>query len=180
MAFQDSSGYVAGSALTWTSSGGGTYILTGTSLGAGSTRQGGKTTTTLVQAPPSGSTAILPDFLRFLIQLQFVSAPAAGGEVQLYLGFSSSTTAGNNNPAGLTGVDGAGPNTDTFGGLLLAGSLVASNNLGMAIQLSQYLDVIPKDIAFSPVLYNNASVALDATASHTIITMVPYYRERQT
>ena len=177
MAFQDSNGYVAGTARTWKSSGG-TYAITCTSLAAGSSRQGVKSAT-LVEAPPSGSTAIMPDYLMFVLEFQHTSAPTAGGEVSLYLGFSSSATAGTSNPALLTGTDAAGPNADTFGQLVFAGSVIVSNNLGTGVQRG-YLFAVPLDAYVSPVIYNNATTAFDSTAGHTILTMTPFFRQRST
>jgi hypothetical protein len=178
MAVQDATGFVAGTASTWKSSGG-TYAITCTSLGAAAGRQGVKSAT-LVAAPPGLSTAILPDFLQWILQVQMTSAPAANGEVQLWLGFSDSATAGTDNPGGLTGTDAAGPNTDVFGQLVFAGSLILSNNLGTGVQLAYLSRVPPLDAYVSPVIYNNGSVGFDATALHTVLTMVPYYRERST
>lgn len=178
MAFADDTAYVAGTPIVWKSSGG-DKAITCTSLAAGASRQGAKSGT-LVVAPPGGSTAVLPDFLVFILQLQFTSAPTAGGEVQLLLGFSDSATAGTDNPGGLTGTDAAGPNADVFPQLVFAGSLIASNNLGTGVQLQYLSPVPPLDAYVSPVIFNNASQAFDATAGHTILTMIPYYRERQT
>lgn len=177
MAFQDTSGYVAGTPLLWKSSGG--INITCTSLAAAASRQGVKSAT-LVATPPGGATAVLPDFLQVILQVQMVSAPTAGKEVSVFLGFSDSATAGTDNPAGLTGTDAAGPNSDTFPQLVFAGSVVLSANLSTGVQLAYLAKVPPLDAYVSPVIFNNSDVAFDATAGHTILTLVPYYRERQT
>lgn len=178
MAWQDDTAFVAGTPLTWKSSGG-TYAITCTSLAAAASRQGVKSAT-LVIAPPSGATATLPDFLQFILQVQYTSAPAAGGEAQLLLGFSDSATAGTDNPGGLTGTDAAGPNADVFSQLIFAGAIVLSNNLGTGVQLAYMTPIVPLDAYVSPVIFNNGSVAFDATAGHTLLTMVPYWRQRST
>ncbi len=177
MSVQDALGYVAGTPITWKSSTG-TKVITCTSLAAAASRQGDKSPT-LVVSPPGLSTAILPDFLQVILQLQFTSAATAGKTVDLYFGFSDSATAATDNPGGLTGVDGAGPNADVFPQLAFVGSLVASANLSTAVQL-QYLTTRPLDAYFSPVIVNSTDVAFDATALHTILTVVPYYSERST
>ena len=178
MAYQDAQAYVAGTPITWKSSGG-TYAITCTSLAAAASRQGAKSAT-LVAAPPGGTTAVLPDYLQCILQVQMTSAPAAGSEVQLFLGFSDSATAGTDNPAGLTGTDAAGPNADTLGQLVFAGSVVLSNNIGTGVQLAYLAKVPPLDAYVSPVVYNGSLVAFDATAAHTILTVIPYFRERST
>ncbi len=178
MAFQSDAAYVAGTPLTWKSSGG-TYVITCTSLAAGASRQGVKSAT-LIIAPPGGATAVLPDYLQFILQVQMVSAPTAGKEVDLYLGFSDSATAGTDNPGGLTGTDAAGPNADVFGQLVFAGAVVLSNNLSTGVQLAYMAKTPPLDAYVCPVIVNNADVNFDATALHTILTMVPYWREQQT
>jgi hypothetical protein len=176
-AIQDDASILYGSAITWKSSGG-TYAITCTSLASAALRQGVKSAT-LIAAPAGLSTAILPDILEILFYCQMTSAPAAGGEVGLYLGFSDSATAGTDNPAGLTGTDAAGPNVDTLGQLVFAGAIVLSANLGTAQQLARFT-VRPLDQYVCPVVYNNGSVAFDATALHTLIQMTPGYRVRST
>lgn len=176
----DTLSYAAGSSSTWTSAGGSGFgaTITCTSLAAGSSRQGVKSSTMILAPPNGGTNAVLPDFLRVLLQCQHTTAPTAGGEDQVLLGFSSSATAGTANPAGLTGTDAAGPNTDTFPQLVFAGSVVVSNNLGTGVQFAYLSDVPPKDQYVCPVIYNNASTAFDATAGHTTLTIVPYWRQR--
>jgi len=178
MSIQDDFSLIKGTDIVWKSSGG-DKAITCTSLAAGSSRLGDKSATLLV-APPGLSTTVLPDYLEFKLLCQFTSAPTAGGEVGLYLAWSDSATAGTNNPAGTAGADAAGPNTDTFGQLAFVGSLIASNNLGTAVQGPVSLWAVPKDYYFSPLIYNNASVAFDATALHTVLTCTPWYRVRST
>lgn len=177
MAIQDDFSIIYGSAITWKSSGG-TYAITCTSLAAAAIRQGVKSAT-LIAAPPGLSTAVLPDWLEIEFYVQMTSAPAAGGEVNLFLGFSDSATAGTDNPAGLSGTDATGPNVDTLGQLEFAGAIVLSNNLGTGVQLARFT-VRPLDQYVIPVVYNNGSVALDATALHTLIQVTPAYRVRST
>lgn len=178
MAFQDSSNYVAGASITWQSSGG-TNLITCTSLAAGSARQGAKGGTLLI-APPNGATTSLPDFLQIDLTVQMTSAPAAGGEVGVYLGFSDSITAGTGNPGGLGGTDAALSNVDVLPQLVFAGSVILSNSIGTGVQYQRLAKVPPQGQYPIPVIYNNGSVALDATALHTVLTITPYWRERLT
>ena len=179
MAFQDTAGYVAGTAITWTGSGG-TFAINTASLAAGSAVQGAKSAT-LVQVPPGGSTAVLPDFLQFKLSAKPTSTPVAKDEISLCLGFSDSATAGTDNPGGLTGTSTTGPNADVLPQLVLAGALVLSNTLGAVIQTAYLAKVPPLDICVCPVVYNGqATIAMSATANDTTVTMTPYYRERQT
>ena len=172
----DASALVAGTATTWKPSGG-TYALSLTGLLTGAARQGVKSAT-LLQTPPGLQSAILPEVLRLILQTQFTGAPTAAAEVSLWLGFSDSATAGTDNPGGLTGTDAGVSNTDVLGQLLYAGSLVASNSLGTAVQLAYLGPVAPLDQYVCPVVYNQSGSALDNTGSHHILTMIPYYRVR--
>ena len=178
----DTMSYAAGTAGVWNSAGGSGFggTITCTNLAAAASRQGTKSTTLVLTPPNGGTNAVLPDFLQVILQCQHTSAPAAGGEDTVYLGFSVSGTAGTSNPGGLSGTDAAGPNADTFPQLTFAGSLVVSNNLGTGVQLAYLNRVPPPDNFFSPVIANGASTNFDATATHTILTIVPYYRQRAT
>lgn len=177
---------VAGTAFVWNSAGGsgGGGHITCTSLAAGTgssttgLRQGDKSTTFIV-APPNGTAAVLPAFLQVWLSATMVSAPAAGGEINVRAGFSDSGTAATDNPAGLTGADGTGPNYDTLPQLADCGSVIASANITGNV-MQQYLSRVPPLDAFlSPVIYNNMSVAFDATAAHTTLKFIPYWWQRQ-
>ena len=173
--------YVGGSAWTWSDSAGTpTFNLTLNALGSGSLRQGVKSTTTIV-APPNATNAVPPDFFSVQITATFTSAPAAGGVVGAYFGFSPSATAGTSNPGGLTGTDAAGTNTDQLPQLAFGGGLVASNNLSTAAQYQTPYALVNADPAnspyVSPEIYNNASVALKSSSNVSTLTVVPYWRQ---
>ena len=180
----DTLAYCGGSVSTWTSAGGSGIggAITCTSLAAGSARQGAKSTTTIVAPPNGGTNAVPPDFLSVQLTMQFTSAPTAGGAVSVYFGVSPSATAGTSNPGGLSGADAAVSNIDVFPQLLGAGTLWASNSIGTGVQQQSPVPFVNPDPSNSPyllpVIYNNASVAFDATAAHTVLTVVPYWRQR--
>ncbi len=79
---------------------GGDAGITLASLAAGSWRQ-------FAKLDLFGAGTPFPAEIEFRIQAKPTSAPTAGGLVQLFFGFSSSGTAGTDNPAGLGGADGA-------------------------------------------------------------------------
>lgn len=175
----DTTAYDVGTVSTWKTPSGGTYAMTVDSLASGSIRQGIKSST-LIQTPPNGGTnAVIPDFLLFYMTVTMASAPTAGGEFGLYLGFSDSSAAGTDNPAGLSGTDAAGPNVDTLPQLVFAGSVIASANISGNVQFSYLSPVPPLNAYVSPVVYNNMSVAASSSASFTL-SMAPYYRQRAT
>jgi hypothetical protein len=172
----DGSILVAGTPSTWKSSGG-TYAITAGGLNSLNARQGVKSASLLV-APTGLQTASMPEVLRFIIQTQMASAPTAGHEISLWLGFSDSATAGTDNPGGLSGTDASVSNTDVIGQLVYAGSVILSNSLGTGVQLAYCSPVVPLDQYVCPVLFNQSSVSLSATSSQTFFTMIPYYRTR--
>lgn len=175
---QDDLSILYGTPITWSDTTG-TYAITLNALASGSLRQGVKSGT-LITTPSGLSTAVLPAWLEIQFIVQFNGAVSAGGEVGLYLGFSDSATAGTRNPAGLTGTDAAGPNVDTLGQLVLAGSLVASANLGGSVNQQVDLTVRPLAAYVCPVVYNNSSVALKASNDVTVIRVTPAWLVRST
>ena len=110
--------------------------------------------------------------------IEFFTAPTAGGTVDFYLGFSSSGTAGTNNPAGLSGADAVfqGYGADTASGtealpqLLYVGSLVVANDA--VLQVQRLGTFVPKDRYCSLVVVNNTSVALANTDSIEIAVVI--------
>jgi hypothetical protein len=159
-----------GTPLVWTSSGG-DKALTGTSLTDGSARQGDKSATLV------DGTKGMPEQLTIVVETIFGSAPTSGNEVELWLGWSPSATAGTSNPAGLGGADAAFSNPSNVKFLLsYAGSLICSNSLGTALHRQDAFVVKPKDIALIPVIVNLSGQTLSATGTNTKVTVTPWYR----
>lgn len=158
---------VDGTAQVWKSSGG-DHVITCTSLGAGSGRQGDKSTTF------ADGTLGNPIEYRIKLVMQFTAAPTDGKEVEVWVGQSSSGTAGTDNPGALTGADGTYTVSERFQ-LNYAGSLIASNAIGIGVQ-QQAEFVVPRlELFLSPLVFNNADQAFDATALHTVLTITPVY-----
>jgi hypothetical protein len=178
-AIQDDASALYGGARTWISSGG-TFAITCTSLASAGLRQGAKSSS-FILVPSGLSTAILPDYFEEIFYYKPTSQPAAGGEVGSYWGFSDQSSAGLNNPGGLSGTDAAGTNVDTLGQLTFAGAIVLSANIGggTGTQLGRFT-MRPLDQYVSPEVYNNGSVAFDATALDTFIQLTPCFRVRST
>lgn len=160
---------IPGTPIVWKNTAG-DKVLNGKNLATVTGRQGDKSATLL------DATKGFPEFLSWLVETKLQTAPVAGTEFSLYLGWSSSATAGTDNPAGLGGADAAGPNTDTFAMLSLAGSIILSNNIGMAVQRQDKMIVVPKDYYVIPVIYNGSAYSTTNTDGETSVTMTPWYR----
>ena len=112
--------------------------------------------------------------------IEWHSAPAAGGTVDFYLGFSDNATAGSNNPGGLNGTDAAfqGYGADLASGtealplLQYIGSLVATADA--TVQHCSVGNFTPKDRYCCLVVVNNSSVNLANTdAIETCVAITP-------
>lgn len=158
---------VDGTAQTWQSSGG-TNVITCTSLAAGSAEQGAKSGTF------NDGTLGNPIEYRIKLVMQFTAAPTDGKEVEVWIGQSSSSVAGTDNPGGLTGADASYVVSKRFQ-LDYAGSLIASNSIGTGVQQQSEFIVPRKELFLSPVIFNNADQAFDATALHTVLTITPVF-----
>jgi hypothetical protein len=159
----------AGTAVTWTSSGG-DKTLTLTSLANGSGQQGDKSATWV------DGTKGLPELIEIRFETQVAVAATAGNEVELWLGESDSATAGTANPGNLTGADGALSNPDELKvQLLFVGSLVLSNARGTNVQ-AQRFRYKPVCAYCMPVVVNKSGQALGSTGTNSKVVMTPYYR----
>jgi hypothetical protein len=179
--FLDDVSWWFGTAQVWNSSGGTSttpFLITGTSLAAGAARQGAKNVAGWSQTPTGLANPVRPDLLQADFKVQWTSAPTAGDEAVLYLGFSDSATVGTDNPGGLTGVDGTVANIDVLPQLTLVGAVAASVSIGTGVQAKYDLMCPCVDNYCSPVVYNHGTPAFDATAAHTNISVQPLFRAR--
>lgn len=112
--------------------------------------------------------------------IEWHSAPTAGGVVDFYVGFSDSGTAGNNNPANLSGTDAVfqGYGADTASGtealrqLEYVGSLIATADAD--VQVATVGVFKPKARYMMLVVVNNSSVNLANTdAIETAVAVTP-------
>lgn len=160
---------VAGTPVTWTSSGG-DKVLTLTSLTNNSAREGDK----------SGSwvdgTKGLPEVIDVRFESQVGSAATNGLEIELFVGESDDATAGNANPGNLTGADAGLSNPDELKSqLIFVGSLVLSNARGTNVQ-KQRFRFKPVCAYTIPVAVNKSGQTLGATGTNHKVVMTPYYR----
>lgn len=118
--------------------------------------------------------------------IEWHSAPTAGGTVDFYIGWSDNATAGNNNPANLSGTDAVfqGYGADTASGtealkqLDYVGSLVATADAD--VQVASVGIFRPKAQYMMLVVVNNSSVALANTdAIETAVTVTPLVTQIQ-
>ncbi len=162
---------VAGTAQTWSSSGQ-THVLTATSLAAAAARQGDKSSTWI------DATLGFPEYLEIALQLKFTSAPADQAEVELWLGFSNSATAGTNNPSSLTGSDAAlSSPASVKTQLTYVFSLLASNSIGTGLQAQSPIRIPCVDIACIPAIVNSTAVAFSGTGTDFLLTITPWFRK---
>lgn len=160
---------VAGTAITWTSSGG-DKVLTGTSLTDGSAREGDKSATWV------DGTKGLPEIIEVRFETKVGSAATNGTQVELYVGESDSATAGTNNPGNLTGADAALSNpSELTPQLIFVGALVLSNARGTNTQ-KQRFRWKPLQAYTTPVVYNRSGQTLSGTGTDTVVVMTPFYR----
>ena len=157
-----------GSAVTWKNTGG-TKAMLLKNLTNGSIREGDKSATLI------DGTMGFPEVLEFSVETKPVSAPTDGTELELRLGFSSSVTAGTDNPGGLTGADAAVSGVGKLQQLVYAGSVVQSNTIGTGVQ-RQVFRVVPQKEYVIPVIYNNMGVSTSNVDGETVVTMRPWYR----
>ncbi len=167
MALPDYSYLVAGTPITWKDSGG-TYAMTLASLASAAARQGPKSATLV------DGTYGMPELLEILLLATMDVAAANGTVLELYLGESSSATAGTDNPGNLSGTDAALSNPSEYKLQLdLVGSLNLSNARGTS-QQAQRFRYFPTCPYIMPVLVNLGGQALDSAGNEIRVT--PYYR----
>lgn len=157
-----------GTAIVWKNTGG-DFALNAKALANGGIREGGKSATLV------DGTKGFPEVLEIVAETKLQVAPTAGNECPVYLGFSTSATAGTANPGGLTGVDAAVGNADQLPQLTLCGSIVLSNALGTGVQRQRFL-VQPKAEYVIPVFQNSSGQTTTNVDGETSISIRPWYR----
>ena len=115
-----------------------------------------------------------------VISIEPVSAPAAYGSYELWFGCSDNATAANNNPANLSGSDGAwvgygaaatdGDEVINAGsGLIYAGALGVSNDDDIFV--GELKIIVPKFRYIIPLFRNSSSVATEGNAIQMSISL---------
>lgn len=172
MALPDYSGLVAGTPITWKSSGG-DKAITLTSLANNAAREGEKSATLV------DGTLGMPELLEWRFETAVGSAATDGKAVELYIGESSSATSGTDNPGNLTGADAALSNPDELKRQLYrVGALSLSNARGTNVQKQRFVSY-PVCPYVMPVTVNKSGQSLSGTAGNHCIVMTPYYRKLQ-
>jgi len=157
-----------GTAVTWMNTGGDKAMLL-KNLANGGIREGVKSATLV------DGTKGFPEVLEVTVETKLGSAAADGTQLNIHLGWSSSATAGTDNPGGLTGADAAVADADQLPQIDFIGSLVCSSSLGTGVQ-RQVLWCVPKKEYVVPVLQNASGVSTSNVDSETKITVRPWYR----
>lgn len=119
------------------------------------------------------------------VAIEPASAPAAGGVVSFYVGFSDDATAANSNPGNLSGSDAvwagygaaASDATEVVGQLYFVGNLVAGADAD--VHVADIGLFVPKLRYGMVVVKNGLSVALAADAVEMSVHLVPLVDEIQ-
>ena len=157
-----------GTALTWMNTGG-DFTLNAKALATAGIREGGKSATLV------DGTKGFPEILEVIAETKLQAAPTAGNRCPIYLGFSKNSTAGTENPGGLTGADAAVGNADQLPQLVFAGAIILSNALGTGVQRQRFW-VPPKAEYVIPVFQNSSGQTTSNVDSETKIVIRPWYR----
>lgn len=146
-----------GTAFTLKDSGG-DFTLTLSALASAAARQSAKVDLT---DPRARTWAVR-------VNVQFGSAPTAGGTVEIYWAASSSGTAANENDGQTTGSDAAySIGADGYKQMIFVGALVVDNVASNTDQGATFLFVPPTRYG-NLVLVNNTSQALETSTDHYV------------
>jgi hypothetical protein len=129
------------------------------------------------QSPKIDFTANLPVAVQVRMSHKFASAPAAGTFVRLWIGYSSSATAGTDNPGNCTGADAAytgwsgGTAAQSVLQLHFVGQMLLDVNVGA--QLSPTFEIAPANRYAVLVLQNGSGVAFTNVDADHVVTLTP-------
>lgn len=157
-----------GTAITWTNTGG-TYAMNMKNLANAGRREGVKSASLV------DGTKGMPELLEITAETKVQSTPTDGKEFNIYLGFSSSGTAGTDNPGGLTGADAAVGDTDQLPQLTFAGAIVMAGSLTTGVQRQRFL-ARPLAEYVIPACHNDTGQTTSNVDGETKITIRPWYR----
>lgn len=149
-------------------SSGGTAVITMTSVANGNARQSDKC--------DFGATR--PRYYEVFAEVEIAATPTAGASVDLYLGPSSSATAGTDNLAGLGGGDAAYAGyssnlTASLPQLIYIGSLITTTQATATVQKGYVGRVsVPQRYA-QLVVVNNSGAAMHSSATNIQFRFVP-------
>lgn len=157
-----------GTALTWKNTGG-TFAMNMKALANAGIREGPKSATLV------DGTKGFPELLIVTAETKVQATPTDGREFNVYLGFSSSATAGTDNPGGLTGLDAAVGDVDQLPQLVFVGAIIMAGSLTTGVQ-RQVFQVRPLREYLIPVCHNDTGQTTSNVDGETVITIRPWYR----
>ena len=111
--------------------------------------------------------------------VEWATAPTAGETVDFYIGWSSSATAGTNNPGGLGGADAAYTGysanlDDSLKQLQYIGSMVATVQATGTVQIDTSVATFTPRLRYGTlVVVNNSSTAFHSDAAETAVALTP-------
>jgi len=157
-----------GTAVTWKNTGGDKAMNLKNLANAGM-REGVKSATLV------DGTKGLPEILDIIVETKLQATPTDGKEFNLYIGFSDNSTAGTNNPGGLTGADAAVGDVDQLPQLVFIGAVVMSGSLTTGVQ-RQIFQAIPLKEYVIPVIHNDTGQSTTNVDGESVVTIRPWYR----
>lgn len=157
-----------GTPIVWTNTGGDKAMNMKALANAG-IREGAKSATLV------DGTKGFPEVLTVTVETKVQATPTDGNPFNVYLGWSSSGTAGTDNPAGLTGADAAVADADVLVQLGLPLVLPMAGSLTTGVQRKKF-EVRPKAEYLIPVSQNSTGQTTSNVDGETKITVRPWYR----
>ena len=158
-----------GTAIVWTNTGG-DKTMTLKNKADGVIQEGAKSASLV------DGTKGFPERLEITAETKLAATPTDGRECSIYLGFSSSGTAGNDNPGGLTGADAVVADADVLPQLTFVGAIVMAGSLGTGVQRQVMVLKDPPKEYVIPVFQNSSGQTTSNVDGETKITIRPWYR----
>lgn len=160
-----------GTALTWKNTGG-DKVLNLKNMTNGLIKEGAKSASLV------DGTKGFPELLEITIEMKLQVAVGTDGlSLNNYIGWSSSATAGTDNPGGLTGADNTVADSDQLlqltGGFV--GNLAGASSLGTGVQRQKFW-VKPGAEYMTPVTQNSTGQSTTNVDGETFWTVRPWYR----
>jgi hypothetical protein len=123
------------------------------------------------------------------LQTQFTAAPTAGGTLEVYVGFSSQSTATSGNVAGLTGSDalytgqsnnaGDAKRQLTFVGVMVVAAVSSTTTSASVVQVADVGSFVPTDRYCQVVVVDNTSQNMATYSAWHVCTIYPVVDEVQ-
>jgi hypothetical protein len=158
-----------GTAITWKNTGG-DKVLNLKNMTNGLIKEGAKSASLV------DGTKGFPEILEITIEMKLGVAVASDGlSLNNYIGWSSSATAGTDNPGGLTGADNTVADSDQLAQLSFVGSLIGATSLGTGVQRQRFWVKTGAEY-MTPVTQNSTGQTTTNVDGETFWTVRPWYR----